>query len=560
MKRICITILLLLIAFSAKGQSVHSQITESTEIDKIFAKWDNPDSPGASIGIIKDGKLVFARGYGMANLEHDIPNSPQSVFRIGSTSKQFTAASIILLAQKGKLSLDDSLEKYFPEFPNYAKQITITQLLNHTSGIRDYLSLAYLAGMGDDDFYTDKEILTWLTNQQHTNFKPGEKFLYSNSGYWLLGKIVEKAYGKNMAVFAHNEIFIPLKMNNTHFHNDHNQIVKKRASGYSPNDKDGFQISMTTLDMIGDGGIFTTIEDIKKWDDAFYHSEILNKDFWKMMTEQGRLTNGEQINYAAGLNIGSHKNLKTISHGGAFVGFRAELIRFPDQKLSIAIFANRGDADPSGMSLQVADIMLKEYYSQEANSETKTERVVSEVSLSDKELQKWVGNYWYPKNDYSRKIYFKDKALYYYRSERSETKLIPISKSEFTMAGSGEVSIKFNVDDQHIKNMSFSVNGAVPNKATAYKKVNYTTEQFKAFSGEYCSPELNVTYTFKIKKEQLVLFINNKEKSSLTSVKENTLVHDRYGTFYFSRDKSGKVIEFKLFAGRVKNLLFIRKE
>ena len=219
---------------------VQGAIPQSTEIDKVFVQWDKENSPGASLGIIKDGKLVYSRGYGMANLEYGIPNSSKSVFRIGSTSKQFTAASIILLAQQGKLNLNDTLDKYFPEFPDYANKITITHLLNHTSGVRDYLTLAYLAGMNNDDFYTDKEVLKWLINQKNKNFEPGEKYLYSNSGYWLLSQIVEKAYGENMAVFAQKEIFMPLKMNNTHFHNDHNQIVKNRASGYIPNDEDGY--------------------------------------------------------------------------------------------------------------------------------------------------------------------------------------------------------------------------------------------------------------------------------------------------------------------------------
>lgn len=554
MKSLSLYILLSLISLGTYGE-----IPQRAEVDKVFAQWDKENSPGASLGIIKDGKLVYSRGYGMANLEYGIPNSSKSVFRIGSTSKQFTAASIILLAQQGKLNLNDTLEKYFPEFPDYAKNITITHLLNHTSGIRDYLTLSYLAGMNDDDFYTDKEVIKWLINQQSTNFKPGEKHLYSNSGYWLLSQIVEKVYGDNMAIFAQKEIFNPLKMNNTHFHNNHNQIVKNRASGYMPNDKNGYEISMTTLDMIGDGGIFTTIEDIKKWDDAFYNSKTLNNDFWKMMTKQGRLNNGEELSYAAGLSIGEHKGLRTISHGGAFVGFRAELIRFPDQKLSIAIFANRGDASPSRMSLEIADILLKDVFPKKSSSETKSKNEISAVKLSDKELQKWAGDYWYTTNDYSRKIYLKDNALYYHRSEQSETKLIPLSKNEFTMFESENVSIKFSEDDNKVKTMSFSFNGAVPNKALSYKKVDYSIDELKAFSGEYLSSELSVTYKLNIKNEQLVLLINDNEASPLASVKENLFLNSNYGAFYFERDNSGKVISFKLSAGRVKNIFFTRE-
>lgn len=290
----------------------HSQIPQAAAIDSIFKAYTAPETPGASIGIIQDGRLIYAKGYGLANMEYDIPNSSKSVFRIASTSKQFTAACIVLLSQQGKLSLDDTLDSFFPEFPDYAKTITIRHLLNHTSGIRDYLALAFLSGLGDNDFYTDETLMKWLINQEDLNFKPGEEFIYSNSGYWLLGQIVNKVSGKNMADYAQDEIFKPLGMNDTHFHNDHTAIVKNRASGYYPKQEGGYQISMTTLDMIGDGGIFSTIEDLKKWDDAFYKSDVLDQEFWTLMTTQGKLNNGEAIDYAAGLFIDEHNGLKEI--------------------------------------------------------------------------------------------------------------------------------------------------------------------------------------------------------------------------------------------------------
>lgn len=333
-KYIC-SFLICIFAFAkpvlSQVEGAYSQIPQAAAVDSIFAEWDKTETPGASLGIIQDGKLIYAKGYGLANMEYDIPNSPTSVFRIGSTSKQFTAACIVLLGQQGKLSLNATLDSFFPDFPEYAKTITVQHLLNHTSGIRDYLQLAFLSGLGDDDFYTDATLMKWLVNQEDLNFSPGEEFIYSNSGYWLLGQIVQKVSGETMAEYAEKNIFKPLGMTHTHFHNDHTAIVRNRASGYYPKQEGGYQISMTTLDMIGDGGIFSTIEDLKKWDDAYYSSDILNQNFWNTMTTQGTLNNGEQIDYGAGLFMGDHNGLKTISHGGAFVGFRAEMIRFPEQ-------------------------------------------------------------------------------------------------------------------------------------------------------------------------------------------------------------------------------------
>ena len=301
---------LLLFILSSFSIISFGQIKESKALDSIFIDWSKEDVPGCALGIVKNGKLVYAKGYGLANMEYDVPNSASSVFRIGSTSKQFTAACIVLLVEKGKLNFEDNLKSIFPDFPDYAKKITVRHLLNHTSGIRDYLQIAYLKGLGGDDFYVDGDIMKWLVNQSDLNFKPGEEHLYSNSGYWLLGQIVNEVAEMNMADFAQKEIFEPLKMNNTHFHNDHTRIVKNRASGYVPANKDTYKISMTTLDMIGDGGIFTTINDIEKWDDAFYKTTVLSTVFWQEMTQQGVLNDGEVISYASGLMIGEYKGLK----------------------------------------------------------------------------------------------------------------------------------------------------------------------------------------------------------------------------------------------------------
>jgi CubicO group peptidase (beta-lactamase class C family) len=553
--------IILLITLCLSSLFSFAQIKESQAIDSIFSEWTKPNTPGCALGIIKNGELIYSKGYGLANMEYDIPNSASSVFRIGSTSKQFTAACIILLAENGKLSLDDTLNNYFPDFPEYANKINIRHLLNHTSGIRDYLQLAYLKGFEDDDFYVDDNIMEWSVNQTDLNFAPGEEFLYSNSGYWLLGQIVKKVSGTNMADFAQKEIFEPLQMNNTHFHNDHTQIVKNRASGYVPSENDRYRISMTTLDMIGDGGVFTTINDIKKWDRAYYNSEVLSQDFWKMMTEQAVLNNGEVIDYASGLFISEYKGLKTISHGGAFVGFRAELLRFPDQQLSIAIFANRGDANPSGMANQVADIMLKGSL---IDTNTATQDAIkniknnSFIKLSATELKNYAGNYWNENDSYARKIYVKNDTLRYYRNEDNETALMPISANEFKMINvSADLLIRF--DNKEKSSMTVIVNGGKPEFFDTYQPIVYTTQELANFEGTYYSKELDVFYSLKLEDDLFNLYINDSKKSPLKSIMKDLFSNDDYGSFQFTNDQEGKLIGFRLAAGRVKNLKFEKK-
>lgn len=267
-KLLCFILLLFSLLFSAIADE------KADKVDKLFAKWDTRVSPGAALAIIKDGEIIYKRGYGMANLEHNIPVTTTSVFRIGSTSKQFTAACIAILALQEKISLDDDVRKYIPEIPKYQKPIKVRNLVHHTSGLRDYTSLLPRAGYRTDaDSPTIEETIEMLARQKGLDFAPGEEYPYSNSGYFLMSVIVERASGKSLNDFAQEYIFEPLGMKNTHFHDDFQMIVKNRADGYSPRG-DGYRIDMTNWDHVGDGGIYTTVEDFYLWDQAFYNNTL----------------------------------------------------------------------------------------------------------------------------------------------------------------------------------------------------------------------------------------------------------------------------------------------
>ena len=550
--------LVLLLAFYSMTFYSFGQIDQSQAIDSIFAEWDKEDVPGCALGIIKEGELIYAKGYGLANMEYGIPNSASSVFRIASTSKQFTAACIILLVEKGKLKLDDNLKSIFPEFPDYAEKITVRHLLNHTSGIRDYLQLAYLKGLGEDDYYVDEDIMEWLVNQSDLNFKPGKEYLYSNSGYWLLGQIVNETAGMNMADFAEKELFKPLGMTNTHFHNDHNRIVKNRASGYTPVDENNFEISMTTLEMIGDGGIFTTIDDIKKWDDAFYDSTVLSRAFWQKMTQQGVLNNGKVIDYACGLSISEYKGLKTIRHGGAFVGYRAELLRFPEEKLSIAIFANRADASPSRKANQVADIMLKNKLTEKADKNKKESTVKIPEPAREFELTQLAGSYEIEpgatfivnvKNDTLKVVQSWNKSAYDLVKMKGNTFKIPEVKTiTFTFS---------DLKDDLTQTLTVVQNGR-KTKVKRKKEVDFSGVDINDYAGSYYSKELDVTYHFVIEDEVLKVRVEDTRLiMDCTMSKVDEFVME-FGSVNFQRTK-GEISGFELDSGRVNNLKFSKK-
>jgi len=279
----------------AVAQSTKDAQQEKT--DALFAQWNKPDSPGCALAVIKDGQVVYKRGYGSANLDYDIPISSRTVFNIASTSKQFTAISIALLARQGKLTLDDDIRKYLPEMPQYSAPVSIRRLLNHTSGVREYSHLMQLSGIRFQDATVD-EIYKIIARQKELNFKPGDEYLYSNSGYFLLARIVQKVSGKSLRAFAEENIFKPLGMSSTRFRDDHSEVIKNRAAGYSSRQGGGFAVESTTSDSVGDGGLLTTIDDLILWDRLF--DQKTPNDFADVIREaltRGTLNNGEKIDY-----------------------------------------------------------------------------------------------------------------------------------------------------------------------------------------------------------------------------------------------------------------------
>ncbi|MFC1544075.1 serine hydrolase domain-containing protein [Gemmatimonadota bacterium] len=400
---LCLAITLLSPGFTHRAEAfqayTHTALTDS--VDAMFERWDTDDSPGFALGIFKDGRIIYARGYGMANLEYNIPNTPQTVFRIGSLSKQFTAMCVALLAEQGKLSLDDDIRKFFPEMPEHETPITVRHLVHHTSGIRDYLTLQGLLVRGE--YYSSEDALAVLLRQKGLNFTPGERFSYANSGYFLLAALIERASGMKTSEYAREHIFEPLGMDDTHFHDDLNVIVRNRASGYRPTEEGGYRINMTQLDIIGDGSVYTTIEDFFKWDQNFYHNELGNgtQDLMDMVLTKGVLNNGEEITYAFGLDIEKHRGLKIVSHTGSWVGFNTIGIRYPDQRFSVVVFSN-GSMGPGRFARRIVDLYLADQFTEPAPPEQETQprrqREAQErpepVTLSSSQLQEYAGFYY----------------------------------------------------------------------------------------------------------------------------------------------------------------------
>lgn len=333
-------------------------MTESERVDQLFEAWSNKDSPGCAVAVMRDGNVVYQRGFGMANLAHGIAITPSTVFHSASVSKQFAAFAILLLSSEGKLSLDDEVHKYVPELPDFGAPITLRHLLHHTSGIRDHWELLGLAGWRySRDLITDDDILAIVSRQQDLNFQPGEEHLYCNTGYALLAQVVKRVSGQSLRAFTTERIFEPLGMRRTFFRDNYAEVVRDVADGYVGTES-GVEISNTNFDTVGATSLLTTVEDLALWDENFYHARVGGPDVIAQMIEPGRLNDGSDTGYASGLGIGTYRGLPIVEHTGGDAGFRSDLIRFPEQHVSVAILANLASIVPSNLVRRVADIYL----------------------------------------------------------------------------------------------------------------------------------------------------------------------------------------------------------
>ncbi len=557
MKLFNTSILFLFISMYSYPQSNELDTDKIEAVDNLFQRWNHPNSPGAAIGIIQNGKMLYSKGYGLANLEHNIPNTSHTTFNIASNSKQFTAACIMLLSKQGKLNLNQSLSSIYPDFPKFAKTISIKNLLNHTSGLRDYPQIAYLTGLGPDDNYTDEDIMRWTKSQKDLNFRPGEKYLYSNSGYWLLGQIVHKVSGISLAEFAQRKIFEPLGMNHTRFRDSNNMIINDRASGHNPVRSGGFMSLISTQENIGDGGVYTSVEDIKMWDDAFYNQNIFDNSFWELMTSKGVLNNGETISYASGLEIKEHNGLKTIDHGGRAPGYWSNIIRFPDQKFTVIVFTNTSNANATPLGYQIADIFLKEKFDTPIEK-SKPKRKLEFITLSKTTLKKYEASYWNSEKKSTRKVYLKNDTLMYKRGPGSIHPLAAISDDEFKVMDTPpfiDAFVKFKKNNDNYE-LLITINGDEENQFKTFIPTTYSTNELQSFIGRYYSEEIDTYYKLELEKEQLWLFINGTKKFPLRHVRDQ-LFTSPMCDFEFKMS-SQKIHEFKVSTPRVKNLSFKR--
>lgn len=400
--RSCLSFILLFtspVAMASAPASTDAAL--EARVDALFEPWNHSDSPGLALAVIRDGKVEYKKGYGMASLELGTAITPHTVFYIASVSKQFTAASIALLVERGSVSLDDDVRKYVPELPDYGQRITIDNLIHHTSGLRDYLVLARLSGRDAANVFPEQAAIDMIVRQKGLNFSPGSKYLYSNSNYLLLSLIVNRVTGKSMRMFADETIFRPLGMNQTQYYDDPTEIVPNRTIGHTVGTDGRFHQYRTSFALTGDGGVLSSVEDLAKWDLNFYDNKLGNggQALIDRLQTRGLLNDGKKIDYAFGLMVSSYRGLPIVKHAGIFLASRGNMLRFPEQKLSVIILSNLEAVDPVQLSEAVADIYLEGRFPEKGGPPPAQKAGGDCQSLAPAQLAAFAGNYYSPELD-----------------------------------------------------------------------------------------------------------------------------------------------------------------
>jgi CubicO group peptidase (beta-lactamase class C family) len=544
--------LALLLPAAVLAQQAPDANPVAARVDAVFADYDKPDSPGCALGVYKDGAIVYSRGYGMADLERGVPITPRTVFDIGSTSKQFSAAAIVLLAQDGKLTLDDDVRRWVPELPDYGTPITIRQMLLHTSGLRDYIGLLTLAGHRTDDVTDAEDALRIIARQKALNFAPGAEHLYSNSGYFLLSTVVERASGKTLQAFARERIFAPLGMTKTHYLGRYDDIVPDRALAYAPRQGGGLRQDISRWLQVGDGAVFTTVEELLHWDNNFYDPKVGGPALLDALQAPGSLNGGKPLTYALGLGIGTYRGQRTVSHGGSWGGYRAELLRFPDQRFSVATLCNLGTVNPTQLARRVADVYLEAVLAPVAAAATP---VTPAATLPAEALSAYAGLYRHPVTRARLNVTLLNAQLTVLGDGRFE--LRPRAPTVFEADGTSTTWTFEASDAGGPARLTRKQDGLDPEVFEKVTPLKPTAAELELYAGRYYSEELDATFTLASEEGALMLRRRGASPQRLVPIVGDEFMAGSV-TVRFERAADGAVSGYVMDLGRVRNLRFER--
>jgi CubicO group peptidase (beta-lactamase class C family) len=538
----------------------------ATRADSVFALFDRTDGPGCALGVYQAGRIVYARGYGMANLELGVAITPRTVFDVGSVSKQFAALTMSLLESEGRLRLTDPVRRVIPEMPPYADSLTWLHLLSHTGGVRDYLVLMTLAGITYEGYADTTDYLRFISRSAATNFPIGTRYLYSNSGWVLMAAATHRLTGQTVNAFAGERIFGPLGMSDTRWHWDQGAIYPNRAQGYAPRSGGGYRIQMSQFSTFaGPGGVHTTVVDLLRWFQNYDSAWVGTRAMLDRMQTPARLANGNPVpagngsHYGLGLNITTYRGLRMVSHGGSWAGYRAHVLRFPEQGFHVACLCNVTNAGPDTLALKTADIYLARDMSPDtAAAWAGALTAEPSVAVGIESLRRLVG-YW--RNDSLgevRRTRMSGDTLLFGTAPNARLAMLGAARARLSPSpGQSLAEIRFEGDSAGTPTRLITRTRTARLSWRRVAPVTLTEEQRREYAGDWYSPEIDATWTITSDSSGLRI-IRGRQRAALESAGRDVLV-DRGSDalLEFTRDSRNRITGMLLQAGRVRNLRFV---
>ncbi|HMI01894.1 MAG TPA: serine hydrolase domain-containing protein, partial [Pedobacter sp.] len=545
----------LMIMNCAQNAAIGQSLPDSTslKVDRLFARWNSPNTPGCVVGIIQGDKIVYGKGFGLASMEDSTLNTPSSVYYMCSVSKQFAGYAIALLANEGKINLDDDIHTYLPWMSDFGgKKIIVRNLLSHTSGIRDDIGLSQYFGLGINGMLTQDLAINILKRQHSLNFTPGEKFSYSNSNYVLLSEIVKKVSGKTFRKYVDSAIFRPLGMTSSAFIDEHSEIIRNRAYSYNL-DQGVYHNANHNVYTMGDGGLFTNINDMAKWVSNFYQPKAGTQKDIDLMTTSGKLNDGKLITYAMGIDVVQHRGYKRLIHNGGLAGYRTVIAVYPELKTGFLVFGNGGDRDVYNKINELAELLIPDRSVKERQPVVQNDPVI--VLKDSMDLKKWAGNY-IAKNGYSVAISYKAGKLY----AAGSSELAAEAPGLFHMTARTSVKYKFSIDAK-TKQVRASLSSPALSKSidmSRTQEVSFSISMLQAYAGNYVSEELECVFKIEVKENSLWISgkYNAPAKVRFAGLEHMFTESDLLSHLLIRRDAKNKITGFELSSGDTSGLVF----
>lgn len=538
------------------GSAALAQPAPKLDLDAVVASIA-PSGPGCVAGVVLPGASPVIVARGQADLEHAAPLTPGTLIETGSLAKQFTAAAIVLLAQDGKLGLDDDIRRFLPEMPDYGAPITIRHLLNHTSGLREQWSLMALTGNGPGaQVHTNAMILDLASRQKGLNFPPGAEFLYTNTNYVLAAIIVERASGTSLQVFTHQRLFQPLGMEHTRWREDFRAVVPGRANAYAPSGN-GFAANMPFTSVYGNGGLLTTVGDLLLWN-AFLDRPLAlpgGPTLVAALETPGRLNSGAPLDYGLGLEITRDHGRRLVSHSGSTAGYKTWLGRYPDEGVSIALMCNNGGVDPVVMGERIGQQALLAAGYVQAEAAVSAPKAVT-AAQSPKDFTSYQGLFRDPVGGDVVRLAAVGGQLNMTRGG-SQT-LTPLGENRFQTADGGVVVFPRKGAEPAAFNLT---RGGATQTFAAVRPPATDPAALADYIGTYYSAELDTRITVVRQGDTLVMRQRFAVEWPLAPSFADAFTTRLRGvtTFVFARDGEGKVISFGAWAGGARNIVFVRQ-